>query len=435
MRAAILVLLYSATAWGKPKVAVVPLSGDLPGNKLSSEVVDALGDDFTVASFKAIGKVTKQTGELDDDAVTELERELPVRAVIHGKVVRSGAKKSLQLKISVKGRDAADLTVKLKGAKLDDDGKAKIHDELKKDLTIDDDDKPKPLAHRHEEPVKPEKEPEEKPRKRVVAEEPDEPTKVKKRHKKHDEDEPEAKRAVQDIFVDGGMAYGMRRLSYDSTAAIKPPTVSTASASGRVEGTFFLKAVGATGPLARFGIGGEYDKAFGLSIKLGMLGSVPIDEGHYSIGARYRIDAGVASVVVIGLDYAERHYIADRSALTAPSLFDAPDTDYQSNQRDASARTPFTPAITGFATAIAMLPFAAGPIQKSDSYGPANAYGLGLTAGIDVAVASAIGLRIAGEAEQISLTFKGTGSLAQGRMVTAATDRQLGIFATLALFY
>ena len=44
-------------------------------------------------------------------------------------------------------------------------------------------------------------------------------------------------------------------------------------------------------------------------------------------------------------------------------------------------------------------------------------------------------MRIAGEVDQLSLSFKGTGNLAQTRMVTAATDRELGIVATLALFY
>ncbi len=439
MRAVILVLLYSATAWAKPKVAVVPLAGDLPGNKISAEVAEALGDDFSVVGFKAIGKVTKKTGELDDDVVAKLEKQLPADAVIHGRVVKSGAKKSLQLKISVKGQDTADVVVKLKGTTLDDDGKTKIHDQVQKGLAAaDEGEKPKPLTHRKEEDEKPvekpkkHEEPEEKPKKRVAEDE--EETKIKKRHKKHDEDEPEGKRASQDIFVDAGMAYGMRRLTYDSTATAKPPTVSTASISARVAGELYFKAAGATGALAKLGIGGEFDKAFGVSISLGMT-TVPIDEGHYSIGARYRFDAGAASVVVLGLDYAERHYIADRSKLTVASQLDAPDTAYQSAQVQIGARTPFTPAITGYATAMAMLPFAAGPIQKADSYGPANAYGLGLNAGVDIAVASAIAVRIAGEADQISLSFKGTGGLAQSRMVTAATDRQLGIVATLALFY
>ncbi len=441
MRAVVFVLLLSATAWAKPKVAVVPLSGDLPGNKISGEVADALGDDFSLVSFKAVGKVTKKTGELDDDVVAKLEKQLPADAIVHGKVVKSGSKKSLQLKISVKGQDTADLVVKLKGASLDDDGKTKIHDEVQKDLAAAAEaEKPKLTHHKEEEekPVeeKPKKheEPEEKPKKRVAEEEPDESTKIKKRHKKHDEDEPEAKRAVQDLFVDIGVAYGMRRLTYDSSAATPPPTVSTAGPSGRVEGALYFKAAGATGAIARFGIAGEYDKAFGVSIALGMI-TIPIDEGHYSVGARYRLDAGAASVIVLGVDYANRHYIADRSGLTAPSQLDAPDTNYQSVQIDVAARTPFTPAVTGFATVMAMLPFAAGPIQQSDSYGPANVYGLGLNAGVDITVASSIALRIAGEADQISLTFKGTGSQAQGRMVTGAADRQLGIVASLALFY
>ena len=55
--------------------------------------------------------------------------------------------------------------------------------------------------------------------------------------------------------------------------------------------------------------------------------------------------------------------------------------------------------------------------------------------GVDIAVATQVAVRIAGEVDQLSLSFKGTGNLASARMVTAATDRQLGLVATLGLFY
>ena len=165
------------------------------------------------------------------------------------------------------------------------------------------------------------------------------------------------------------------------------------------------------------------------------MASVPIDQGCYAVGVRYRVGVGAASVVVLGADYASRHYIADRTALAAGTTLDAPDTDYQAVQVDAGGRTPLTTSITGFGTLSGTFPFAAGPIQKLESYGPANVYGLGLTAGVDIAVATQVAVRIAGEVEQTSLSFKGTGNLAQTRMVTAATDRELGIVATLALFY
>lgn len=443
MRSIITMLVcLCATALAKPKVAVAPLAGDLPSGKLTIAVADALGDDYAVISGKALGKVTKKTGELDDDVVAKIHKQLAADAVVHGSVVKEGKKRSLQLKVSVKGQDTRDLTVKLKGATLDDDGRTRIRDAVAKGLVAAEEaDKPRPLSRRHEEPEQKEKEKEkDKPveKKRRVAE-PEAPVKVKKRKKRRDggdddDDAPAVKRATQDLFVDAGGAFGMRRLTYDSTATRPPPTVATGAASGRVAGELYAKAAGATGALANLGIAGAYDKAFGLSIPLGMA-KVPIDQGHYAVGLRYRIPAGAASVLVLGVDYAARHYIADRSGLTATTPLDAPDTDYEAVQVDAGGRTPLTGSVTGFALLSGTFPFAAGPIQKIDSYGPANLYGLGLTAGVDIAVATQIAVRIAGEVEQMSLSFKGTGNLAQTRMVTAATDRELGISATLALVY
>jgi len=433
MRSLILVLVcISATALAKPKVAVAPLAGDLPNNKLTGEVVDALGDDYAVVSGKALGKVTKKTGELDDDVVAKIQKQLGAQAVVHGSVVKEGKKRSLQLKISITGQDVKDVAIKLKGTVLDDDGKQKLRDAVAKDLaSAEEADKPKPLSRRAEPVDKPVE------KKRRVAE-PEAPTKVKKRRHKKDgsdeDDEPAVKRASPDLFVDLGGAFGMRRLTYDSTAPKPPPTVSTGAVSARVQAELYFKLAGATGALANLGVAGEYGKTFGLSIPLGMA-SVPIDQGCYAVGVRYRVGVGAASVVVLGADYASRHYIADRTALAAGTTLDAPDTDYQAVQVDAGGRTPLTTSITGFGTLSGTFPFAAGPIQKLESYGPANVYGLGLTAGVDIAVATQVAVRIAGEVEQTSLSFKGTGNLAQTRMVTAATDRELGIVATLALFY
>lgn len=440
MRSLLIVLVCVTTAWAKPKVAVAPLAGDLPGNKLTVAVAEALADDFVVISGKGLAKsIGKQSGELDDDALKKAEKV--AAAVVHGKVVKDGKKRSLQLKISVKGQDTSELVVKVKGTLLDDDSKIKIHDEVQRQLAAAEEaDKPRPLTKRHEEAdPKPEKRRDDEQRvaeKERAPEGEERSSKLtkKRRRKDHDEDEPARAHPSPNIFVDVGAAYGMRQLAYDSTAKTPPPKVSTAAPSGRVTGELFFKVAGATGALANFGLAGELDKAFGLSIALGQT-KVPIDQGHYAIGARYRIDVGSASVVVLGADYAVRHYIADRSGLTAASQFDAPDVDYQSLQLDLGARTPFTPAIMGFATLTGILPFAAGPIQKSDSYGPANVYGVGLTAGVNIAVASQIAVHVAGEVDQISLSFKGTGGQAQSRMVTAATDRQLGLVASLALFY
>jgi len=434
----------SAVATAKPKVAVVPLAGDT-NNKLSQQIAEALGDDFSVIGFKAIAKITRKTS-VDDDLAAKIEKQGPAVVVVSGKLVKVGSNKRLQLKIAVKGGDTGDLVVKLKGNNLDDDGKTKIHDAVQKVATNDDDDD-RPKKH-HDEPKeepkeeprhaladddKPKKHDDDAPKKKRVAVDDDDRKISKKRHKK-DVEEDAGSRAIHDVFVDLGAAYGMRQLSWDSAAPTPPPKVSTAAPSARIAGEAYAKAAGATGALANFGIGVEYDKTFGLSIALGKT-SVPIDQGHFAFGARYRLDVAARSNVVLGLDYASRHYIADRSGLTAASQLDAPDVDYAGAQVGAEGRTPFTDTIQGFAKVQLMLPFSAGQIQNPDSYGPATVYGFGLNAGVDIAVASNVAVRLVGEVEQIGLSFKGTGAQAQSRMVSSATDRQLGLVASLGLFY
>ena len=228
MRSIIVVLVcMAATALAKPKVAVAPLAGDLPHGKLTAAIADALGDDYAVSSGKT---VSKTTGELDDDVVAKIQKQLGAQAVVHGSVVKDGKRRTLQLKISVTGQDAKVVAIKLKGTVIDDDGKQKLRDAVAKELAAAAEaDQPKPLARKHEEP-------EDKPveKKRRVAE-PEAPTKVKKRRHRRDggdeDDEPAVKRASPDLLVDLGGAFGMRRLTYDSTAAKPPPTVSTGAAA------------------------------------------------------------------------------------------------------------------------------------------------------------------------------------------------------------
>ncbi|HWO18583.1 MAG TPA: hypothetical protein VNO30_07395, partial [Kofleriaceae bacterium] len=130
-----------------------------------------------------------------------------------------------------------------------------------------------------------------------------------------------------------------------------------------------------------------------------------------------------------------RHYIADRAGLTAPTQLDTPDVDYSGVAPVLGGRGQVTPKISVFAGLDALLVMSAGAITKAENYGKGNVFGIGGNAGVDVALGKQIGLRFAAEYNQVSLSFKGTGTMAAARKVSAATDRDFGAMATFAAMY
>jgi hypothetical protein len=60
--------------------------------------------------------------------------------------------------------------------------------------------------------------------------------------------------------------------------------------------------------------------------------------------------------------------------------------------------------------------------------------GLGGNLGVDIALGKQLGLRIAGELNQINLSFKGKG-MSAARKVSGATDRDFGAAVTLAAMF
>jgi len=244
-----------------------------------------------------------------------------------------------------------------------------------------------------------------------------------------------------------GASVAQRKLIYDTRSGFTqvPPRVVTTAGGGRIDGELYPFALaGTSGRLAGLGLAASYDKTFGLSIKIPNTSvSAPIDQSHYALGARYRFDLGSASTVKLGLDYLRRHYLADRDKLTSMAItLDAPDVDYTAIAPGVSAHVPITPTITAVASVDAMLVLEAGPIQRTPSYGPATVYGLEGYAGVDVALTAQIGLRVAVEYSRISLSFKGKGEMSTTRDndvttqdVNGATDRSIGVAATIGLVY
>jgi len=283
-----------------------------------------------------------------------------------------------------------------------------------------------------------------KRKKRVADAEDDEPA-VRKRKSRKPTDEEAAPQVLARIGA-GGLAT-QRRLTWDFrtglTQAQIPPRVITTAGAARVDGELYPFALGnPSGALAGLGLAGAYDKTFGLSIKIpNQPVQAPIDQAHYAVGVRYRFGVGESSAIAIGVDYMRRHYIADRSGLMA-AVLDAPDVDYTAIVPGIAARVPVSPAITIFGVFDGMLLLDTGPIQKTTSYGPSTVYGLDVVGGVDLALAKQIGLRIALEYSQINFSFNGKGMMASLRDndattqdVMGATDRSIGVAATLGLVY
>ena len=110
-------------------------------------------------------------------------------------------------------------------------------------------------------------------------------------------------------------------------------------------------------PESGIGLAATFGRTVGLSITVpGTTASAGIDEGHYSIGARYRFVFGQSSLAA-GISYWRREFIADRGSLMGQTL-DMPDVDYRGIAPEVVAKFPATPtcdcsAKTAFASTTA----------------------------------------------------------------------------------
>jgi TolB-like protein len=425
-------------ASAKPKVAVAPFEGDA-GNKVTDEIAELLSDKLAPVKQREVTRAMTNlglSGELDAKDARKLQRKLEVVAVVHGKLGKDGRRKTLQLSVSARKKKTTRFTVEYTKAS-SDKFRSKVHDELVRRILAEDDtdDEDQPAE------TKPSRRDDDdgrrKPRVATADDDGDAKVRKKKRRRKgEDSDDDASPRAPGSMAVVAlGPTFGVRRLTYTASGPNPPPRVGTGAPSVRIAGEVYPFA-GNPGAAAGFGLAGEYDKTFGLGIEVPGTGIVaPINEGHYALGARYRFAVGGASTIAVGLDYARRHYIADRSGLAAPAQLDAPDVDYTAIVPNAALRTPVAPKIVLFVDAGAMLIRSTGGIQESTSYGAADVFGVQLDTGLDYAVAKQIALRFAADYGQINFKFKGKGDLATARGVTAATDRTFGVAGMLAVTY
>lgn len=461
-------------AHAEPSVAVAPIGGD-PDDKVSDVVVDVVSAQAKAIKPKTVVRAIGQlgiSGDLDARDANRLMKKLEADVVLQGKVKKDGKQRVLRMTVYAKGKKPGSFSVEFKTAK---SGKLRdgVRDELAATLAKlddDDDEKARKKREREEREAKEEEDRRKKQRaeeeeadrrkKKRLAEEDDErrkkakkkvavddddgERKVKKKKRRRDDDEdgggddddrdPATARLVAQragrtmVRLDAGTSMGVRRLTY--TAANSPPRVGTFAAAARVEAELYPLASNPRSPAAGLGLAAEYDKTLGLSIQVPGGPSVPIDQSHYSLGARYRLGLGTKTLT-LGVDFAKRRYVADRSGLATPNDLDAPDTDYTAVAPGVALRIPVGAKAAWFGNLAALLVLDTGPIQEKDSYGAATVLGGELATGVDVTLSKTLALRFAGELTNISFKFKGNGAQAMARGVTGATDRQFGLAATL----
>ncbi|MGN6110563.1 MAG: hypothetical protein ACTHU0_36010, partial [Kofleriaceae bacterium] len=370
---ALLWVVVPAAAIAKPKVAVAPFEGDA-GNKVSEALAEALAGRAKVTgpgeTARTMAKL-ELSRELDARDANKLRAKLGVAALVHGKLEKDGSKRTLRLKIAVRGKEPTGFSVQFKTAESDKfresvaaeidkrignvdggdevarddepDGKRKDRDKDKdrdrdkdrdndrrKDRDDDDRGKRKRTADRDDRDRDRERDRDDRRRDRD-----DRRRDRDDRDEDDDRDEPGARKRGRRgpqvaARVDAGLSAGVRRLTYTASGAMAPPRVGTAAPGARIEGEIYPFALSdPRSSLAGLGLFAEYDKTFALSIQIpGTSTLVPVDQAHYAIGARYQFGVGAASSIGIGLAYARRHFIADRAGLANPGALDAPDVDY-----------------------------------------------------------------------------------------------------------
>lgn len=415
-------VIAPAIALGKPSVAVVPLDGD-DGNKVGNAVAKAAEDEASsVTGPKDTGKAMKKldlSGELSKKDQKKLRGKLEVDILIYGKVEDGDDERSVSLTVAGKGIKSSRVKLRFKKA-----SSPKFNRELGEALA-------KRLSPGEKE--EDDEEVVEKPKRRDDDE--DDSRKKKKKKRRRDDDDEELPRhqvTQAAIRLNAGAGFGRRGLTYESNSMTPPPSVGTAAPSGRVEVEVYPGATTTLkGAAAGFGLYGDYDMTFGLSIDVPGSGgkSAPISQSHYQAGVRYRFAFG-QNTFALGVGYAARKYTADRSGLPMGVTLDMPDVSYRGVAPNVVGRFAATPTVGVFVGAAFLFLMDAGPIATNANFGYAKTLAFEGAGGADIALAKGYGLRLALELSQVGFTFKTT-----VRGVSAATDRTIGAVASFEILY
>ena len=435
-------------ALAKPKVAFAAIVNDDGGEV--TEAISGTLDELKLIPAKEVKKKVKSLG-LEDDWTdkdfVKLGKALEADAVVQGTLEAKGGKKNLTFKIFVHGKKAKGFSVQFSNPKSDKFQKA-VHDKLVEKITADEGD---PVA-----------DDDDKPKKKKKVEADDDEDKPKKKHKKTDDDEEDESGVAKTpahaanrvaIRIDAGVSAATRSLSFTSRAfdagqGPPKPYSNSVVPGARVEGEIYpLAFQDPKSPAAGLGLGFEFDQTISLTLRTTAQPDAQLKatQRHWVVGVRYRIPFGQSATspsLTIGLNYGNRQFKVDRTALTGGNMLDLPDVDYKMYEPGASLRIPVAPTVALVAMGRAMLISDAGSIVTGTQYGQAKVFGFEGQAGLDIVLGDRFAIRLVGELAQVGYTFTGVGTLANSRDndpmtkdVGGATDRSIGGAATLAVLY
>jgi hypothetical protein len=495
VRWSVLLLLVAMTrlALADPKVAVAPLEGD-DGGKFAETVGELVGERAKLTKPGRVDGAMKSMGVsvLSAKSLKKLRAKLDVDVVIYGSVARDGKTKRVtltfagrnkdrpkleleastpkQLRKELEGKLAKRIATAMEGSEDEEEeeeeekqaAERKAQEERKrKEEEEEERRKEEEEAKREEEARKKKRDRDEdeddntrRKKKRVADEDEDEDEddeRVRKRaddeedeEEDDDDGEPRRKRKPRRhvltqtaLWADAGASLARRTLTYQSNAMNRPPPVGTAAPAGQIAGEVYPAAFGSLkSTAAGLGVYGAYSRTFALGIDVpGTMVTTPIKNGYYTAGARYRFAFAQHSLAA-GVGFWRRWYKADRSKLMSADQLDMPDVDYKAIAPGAAMRIGVTPKITAFATVDVPLVLNSGPIQLPANYGSARIIAFEVHGGTQIMLADKVALQVAAEFSQVGFSFTGqAGSKASTREVKKATDRSIGLAATVGFTY
>ena len=111
-------LAAASPALAKPKVAIVPVTGD-SANKVSNAIVDAIDGRVDVVGPKEVSRVLDRlglSGQLDSKQLRRLQAKLGVRAVVHGRIEKDGVDRVLVLGMTMRAKKISKTEIRFRNA-------------------------------------------------------------------------------------------------------------------------------------------------------------------------------------------------------------------------------------------------------------------------------------------------------------------------------
>ncbi|MBV8756553.1 MAG: hypothetical protein JO257_04740 [Deltaproteobacteria bacterium] len=455
-------LATAGSAWAKPpKVVIVPVQGDVSGDTQDA-VVEALGEDVTVAGPKETTRALDKLGidtEIGEKDAKKLGSELDADAVVQGQLSSKDGKQVLHFKLFVKGKKVKGFTIEF-GSLKSDKFKSALHDKLLEKLAPPEEDKPKKQQDDEEDKPK-------KTKKKDQADDEEDadakPKKKKKVSKSGDDSDEEVEEEVATtvklpahsanrdaVRVDFGFSAMSRQLTFNSRAFDQAPKgyKNNPVPGGRLDAELYPFAFSNPNSAgAGLGFGGEFDQTFALNLQSTAQPGTkfPVTERHFDVGIRYRLAFGskpTSPTFTISAGYAKHTFVVNRSALAMGTVIDLPDVDYTGFDPGIAFRIPIGGTVALMFGGRALLVTDTGAIQTPKQYGQAKVTAGEASVGLDFVFSNRYALRLTGEFAQMGFAFTGGAEMTNNRDgepaskdVGGAADRYLGGAATFGVLY